>query len=67
VNRLGNQLGVASTLGQMGLMSEHLGNLELAESLYRQALEIFENLGAKPQVNGTRQNLQRVLGMRQQR
>ncbi|MBI3744404.1 MAG: tetratricopeptide repeat protein, partial [Chloroflexi bacterium] len=57
--KLGNQDGIASSLGQMGLLAEAQGNLAEAEQFLVQALEIFQKLGA-PDTATVHRALERV-------
>ena len=43
--RLGNQGGLASGYGELGILAQHRGDYTTAENHYRQALGIFERLG----------------------
>lgn len=59
--RLGDQQGVALTLGQLGRLAEGEGDKEGAARLFREALGIFERLGS-PYAELARRSLARVGG-----
>ncbi|HJQ26498.1 MAG TPA: tetratricopeptide repeat protein, partial [Blastocatellia bacterium] len=59
--RLGDQSGIAISLGQLGLLAEKEGNIAKSAQLLREALSIFEKLKS-PYAEVTRRNLQRVQG-----
>ena len=57
--RLGNQNGVALTLGQLGRLAEDEGDKVAAARLFRESLSIFERLGS-PNAEIVRRSLARV-------
>jgi tetratricopeptide (TPR) repeat protein len=58
--KLGDQSGIALTLGQLGRLAEHdEGHLVEAVALYREALIIFEKLKS-PYAELARKDLERV-------
>ena len=57
--KLGDQSGIAVTLGQLGLLAMGAGDKEAARRLLREALSIFERLGS-PYAELARQSLERV-------
>ncbi|HEY0408221.1 MAG TPA: tetratricopeptide repeat protein, partial [Pyrinomonadaceae bacterium] len=59
--RLGDQSGIASALGQLGLLAEDEGNKEEAVRLTREALSIFEKLKS-PDAEKARRQLERLEG-----
>ena len=59
--RLGDQRGIATTLGNLGLLAEEEGNKTEAAPLFREALRIFEKLGS-PWANKVREDLARLEG-----
>ncbi|PYS80036.1 MAG: hypothetical protein DMF66_00660 [Acidobacteria bacterium] len=59
--RLGNQNGVALTLGQLGRLAEDEGDKVAAARLFRESLSIFERLGS-PDAEKARRSLARVEG-----
>ena len=56
---MGDQLGMATTLGQMGLSKEATGDLPGARESLRRALAIFQRLGS-PTVEKAKRDLERV-------
>jgi len=58
--KVGDQSGIAKTLGQLGRLAEEQGDLELAERLYKEAHQIFERLGANPYLKLAKRDVQRV-------
>ena len=56
---LNNQDGIALTLGQMGRLAEDEGDMQEAVRLFREALDIFEQLGS-PYLNLAREDFTRV-------
>jgi len=58
---LGAQSGIALALGQMGRLSEEIGDVDEAVRLFREALVIFERLSS-PYTDTARRDLARVEG-----
>ena len=56
----GNRLGEARQLGNLGLIAGRRGEVQRAQELLRQALEIFEGIGAGTDVEQTRRHLARI-------
>jgi tetratricopeptide (TPR) repeat protein len=52
LQKLGDQSGIASTLGRLGRLAEEKGDFELAE--------IFEKLKEKPHIDLARKDLERI-------
>ena len=58
--KLGNQPGMATSYGQLGLLAQARGLLEEAEGWLMKALAIFEALGDEPNKAKTLGNLARL-------
>jgi tetratricopeptide (TPR) repeat protein len=59
--KLGDQQGIAITLGQLGILAEEEGHKKKAAQLFREALSIFERLRS-PFAEVARRSLHRVEG-----
>jgi Flp pilus assembly protein TadD len=57
---IGNKEGIANAYGNLGIMYQIRGDLDKAEAKYLKALSLFQQIGAMPQVEQTKDRLRKL-------